>query len=221
MDNALMKKVTQYPEVAGELGQIQSPNFTQSTVISADISVFHQTDSPGFQDAEELSEIEPEQDYEAGLRDGKAQSDLVYLNTISVMQNALDELQAKIGVISNDIEAKYLSAISLCLKTAVPGLVKTGTATEVQNMIAETAKMSLSTDLEFRVHPDSVEDCERLCELNGKTIEVTSDANLAPSQVQLHWQNGGVNLNSDEIFQAFMQRLELLLESLNAKNTTE
>lgn len=221
MDNALLKKITQYPDNATELGHIESPDFTQNTVISADIGVFHQTGHIDVEDAQEISDAEPDQDYDAGVRDGKAQSDLVYLNTISVMQNALDELQAKIGAIAADIEVSHLSAINTCLKAAVPSLVKTGTASEVQKLISEVAQTSLATGLKFKVHPDGAKDCARLCELNGQDIQVISDPSLNPAQVQLHWENGGVDLNSGDVFQSFLQKLEGLLETLNSKNNLE
>lgn len=221
MDNALMKKAVQYPAESRELGHIQSPNFTQNNVITADLTVFHDSPRMDFEEAEDVLDEVPQPTYDDGVRDGKAQSDLVYLNTIGVMQKALDELQEKIKEVASDIEIRHLSAVTACLKTAMPSLVASGTAGEVQKLISEVSKLSLSANLQFRAHPDGVDDCKRLCELSAANIDVTADPELEVGQVQLLWKNGGAEVNTSEVMQSFLQRLDSLLAGLEAKNTME
>ncbi|MGJ8562355.1 MAG: hypothetical protein ACSHXY_02275 [Alphaproteobacteria bacterium] len=213
MDGSILKKVNVYPAGNGQLGQIQSPNYTEVNVISADIGVFHQTPQTSRKD--KPAEL-PELDYAAGLRDGKAKSDLVYQNTISVMQKALDAFKVEIKTIAAQIEFDHLSALNACLTSAVPSLMKHGTGAEIHKLIAQTSEATLNGDVHFRVHPDDHEDCQRLCEMKRTGIIVTADSSLSAKQIKVEWQNGGAEINSGEIFETFLQSFENVLKTLNS-----
>ncbi|MDB2438736.1 hypothetical protein N9W89_08485 [Hellea sp.] len=190
MDTALIKKIDVYSAGAALDVILPKAESKESTLIKADISLFHEIPSVKLPLEEPSSGLS---NYDVGFEKGQAKADAVYKDAIKVMQTALDNLQAEMGSIAQQIEASHLSALATCLRAVFPSLMQGGTDLELQTLLQKACGSTLKGQIQLRVHPDDQTHCEELCA--DQDIDITVDKTLAPLQMSLHWTGGGANID--------------------------
>jgi|GEM_PF-6848818 len=223
MDQALLKKISVFAgETAlAEPGSGQGPE--PESVIKADFAVFHETpDKIAAPQGDNSAEQTPAlSDYEAGLADGQAQAELLFKDTIAVMQNALDSIQSKLHNITREIELSHLSALSKCWDAISPALVQNGTAFEIQSIIQNACDARLQGYIQIEVHPDDRIPCEQLCQAFDHEIRIESDPSLAQKQIRIQWRGGGAEVDCAEAAKQCQAQLQAALTNLTSKNPGE
>lgn len=212
MDAALLRKINIYPTGAGRPGLERDTDFTHSKVVEPDPSMFHGADDAG---AKDTPEAEPELDYDTGFKDGKAQSDLMYQNTISVMQQTLASLQSEMSKVRQHIEKQHLAMVQACLNATFPALMAAGSGQEILALITQITEQGVKGKIQFIVHPDAQDTCQRLCELQVSDFTITTDPTLTPQQVRVSWEQGGSEIDCESTAHSIEMQLDAALQSLN------
>ena len=237
MDVSLLKKMNIYPTEAASAGLIPPATTGESTLVKADISLFHDmplssVDSkpvPTPQPQSIPDEVNPTasddkssgSDYAAGLADGKAQSDIVYEDTISILQKSVDALQSKLGGMAKDIEKSHMAAVAECLHALMPSLKQKATDLELQKVIQQACSPASEGTVQVRVHPDDHAHTQRLCQPHGSKISVTVDALLAPGDVGVEWVSGGAEINCEAAVDACLSLLGSAYKTKQTINRAE
>ena len=194
MDIALLKKMHVYPTDAAPVGLMPDAGSSESTLIKADISLFHDMPASEVSAQGETSEIS---DYDVGFQEGHAKADLVYQDTIKVMQMALDNLQNEMASMARQIERSHLSAVAICLRAVFPRLMRGGTDLELKSLLQDACGSSLKGQIQLRVHPDDKAHCEQLC--TEQDIVITADKSLSPLKMSLQWIGGGADIDCQAV----------------------
>lgn len=203
MDLALLKKMRVYPTDAALAGLIPEAGSGESTLIKADISLFHA--APSLQVSDEGAPPELSE-YDMGFQEGQAKANIVYQDTITVMQTALDRLQAEMTSMARQIEQSHLSALANCLRVVFPSLMQGGTDLELQTLLKNACESALKGQIQLRVHPDDHTHCERLCA--GQDIKITADKTLTPLQMRLQWIGGGADIDCQAVAALCLNHLD-------------
>jgi len=223
MDGSLLKKMSTFQAHADPGEPDRHTDQERSTLIKANIAVFHgEPDSPVNLQDDHSEDLEPVlSDYEAGLQDGRAQSEAVFQDTISVMQNVLDTLQAERHNIAREIEQSHLSSLLNCWNAIFPALTENGTAYEIHTIIKNACEATLKGSIRLDVNPDDKKACEQLCRAFVQEIAIQPDPSLAPEQVRVQWQGGGADIDSLSIAKQCQFKLETALQNLTTHNPGE
>ncbi len=211
MDFALIKKMDIYPTNAALAGLIPSGESGETTLIKADISLFHQ--SPPLLESSLEAGHPPLSDYEAGLAEGQSRAKALHQDTVSVMQTAVSTLEAELASMARQIERSHLSAVSDCLRAVFPVLMQGGTDLELRTILKKTCEPTLKGHIQLSLHPDDQAYCEQLCE-EVQDITFAPDSSLATKQMRLKWISGGGEIDCQGTAEACLAHLETALQNL-------
>jgi len=209
MDLTLLKKMDVYPTDAEMAGLIPEASSGETTLIKADISLFHDAAPLQTSIVEELCELsEPPEisEYDMGFQEGQAKADIVYQDTIKVMQAALDKFQAELSSMAQHIEQSHLSALTKCLGAVFPRLMQGGTDLELQTLLQGACNSALNGQIQLNVHPDDQAYCEHLCA--DKDIIIEADESLTPLQMRLQWAGGGADIDCKSVAETCLSHLD-------------
>ncbi len=221
MDFTLIKKMDIYPTDAALAGLIPSRESGETTLIKADISLFHQSTPLPESSLEAGHPLLS--DYEAGLAEGQSRAETLYQDTVSVMQRAVSALEAELASMARQIERSHLSAVSDCLRAVFPALMRGGTDLELQAILEKACGSTLKGRIQLSFHPDDQAYCEQLCE-GAQDITLAPDPSLAPKQMCLKWIGGGGEIDCQGTAKACLTHLETALHdigSTKARNNSD
>ncbi len=238
MDVALLKKMNIYPTEAATAGLIPDASQGESTLVKADVSLFHEMPLSSARDTSapsskpyDIPEAPPETsaateamqtaDYDSGLADGKAQSDAIYEDTIVILQKSVDALQSKLSEMANEIEHSHMAAVVDCFRSMMPSLVQKATDLELQSVIRQACSAASEGTVQVRVHPDDHVHTQRLCQTNPSKISVTADAAIARGSIGVEWVSGGAEINCQAAADACLALLDTVQTSGKVNNLTE
>lgn len=214
MDNALVRKIDIYPTLAQEAGLITNLETGVSTLVKADVSLFHapstyrQVNEPSIEAATERT------DYEKGFQDGAQQSELVYKETVELMETALEALKSQICDISRKIEVSHLTVLSECLRAVLPSLADMAADFEVQNLIREACSQALHGKVQLMAHPDSLEKLSKSTAHVTDNLALEAHPSLSPGNVQIKWASGGGHVNAHAASENCLAVIETALNSM-------
>lgn len=219
MDSALRKKIGSYgPSFDTPHDPVDSPAplglGRAGKVYKTDFAVFH-TDSrreptePTSETSEKtITEADLKAQYDAGVKAGKAQSDQVYEDTIKIMQNALDTLQERMAHVGKQIEGKYLSMLSECLKAVFPAMMSKATGLEVKNILEDACKLTDEGNIHIIMHPDAIEPVRTLSARHSADFTLETNPSLSPHTVRVFWKYGGSDIDCKKVADSVLDCLE-------------
>ncbi len=216
MDIALLKKMMVYPTDAKLAGLIPEEGDGPSTLIKADISLFHEGPRPVETRSEPKDALPSE--YERGLAEGKAKSDAVHSETIKLLQNAVNTMQSQMGARVKEIEQGHLSVMKSFMEAIFPTLMRTGIEAELQEILKEASSLSDAAKILLSVHPEDIEICERVCQAHSDNIIISGVNDIPKGQVKIEWNQGGAMVDCQSIADRCLQIAEAALAQLSLKN---
>lgn len=241
MDIAILKKMSVYAAETKVAELLRQEEVSESTLIKADISLFHQLpDNSGRKDQvkdaqkdEEPSptatddEVEvprtlsPREEYERGVADGKSQSDAVHQETIKLLQNAVNKMQEDLEKMARRIEASHLSAVATILESVFPELVQQQTEQELVDVLRTTCGTAVQGQVVLSVHPDDLARCETLCETHAFKVMLVADESIPPLRPRISWQDGGAGIDCQSVAASYLDSMKTAIANLTDTPTQE
>jgi len=213
MDNALRQRLETFPTKPQADGLIHPTQSEPSTLIKADISMFH--DMPDISIAAHPSAAPQLSPYELGVQEGESRASLVYEDTLRIMETTLASLKAQVGAISQQIEQDHFAAVSCCLEALFPALAKTSAYAEVQSILQNLSSATLEGGIALTSHSHHMPDLERLCAAQETAIKLIADDGLETGAIDVQWQGGGAVINCDAVHTACLSALEKAQSALD------
>lgn len=239
MDVALLKKMKVYAPDSHIVGLPDDSDAEESTLIKADISIFHklpeQKAQPAHQSLEPVeSEAEPVQleeaepaspepaapepprvsDYDAGFEAGKANAQAMHQSTIDLLQKTVSSLQSDIQSIVKDVERAHLSFVSKAMQAAFPALIDAAVSAELIKLFEQGYAQAGKGNVSLLVSPGDHEKIATLCTEKKIRITVIADEEIEPGQMRAVWGQGGGDINCQEIANSCLKYVEDTLEKL-------
>lgn len=247
MDLALLKKMNVYAPEQDIAGLATDGQGESSTLIKADISLFHKmpekretskpapvepgTDEAKVESDDTVPDVEPisepqyvadpepepvqtKNDYQAGFDAGIAKSDSVHSDTLNLLQNAVNAMQADVKNAGQIIEHSHLSSVASCLRKIFPTLVKRETEAQLIAILKQACSGSGHDAVTLFVHAEDLAEIEELCVQKSLNVSVTTDSSLERGQIRAVWGEGGADIDCKKIADEFMHRLEQSLPDL-------
>lgn len=213
MDNALRQRMVTFPTKAQVEGLINPTHSEPSTLIKADIALFHE--SPDVSAISHRSAAPPYSDYDLGVQDGEAKASLIYEDTIRLMEAALASLKGEVSALLQQIEKDHFAAVSTCLQAISPGLTKASAHMEILTIVRNLSSATLEGDIEMTSHSDNMSDLERLCASQTQAIKLVENNSLALGTVEVKWLGGGAIIDTEAVQKACSDVLKKAESSLN------
>ncbi len=184
---------------------------TSSTLYKADASVFHPMPEPR---SPQMSEAGEPNAYEAGFTAGKNQTERMYKETITMMENVLSALKNDISAMTRDIEASHNRAIVQSLRALLPDLAEQTLITEMARIIKEANQTALEGQISVRIHPENRGLSQYFDTAEHADISILYDEKQSLTGLAFIWQGGGVDLDPIQVSEACLSLLDPVDPSL-------
>lgn len=240
MDLALLKKMQVYAPESDIIGLPDEADSQESTLIKADISIFHKI--PGRDEGPELEEAvvidaggtveagadtgeveftEPDvpevpkiSDYDAGFEAGKANAQVMHQSTIDLLQKTVSSLQSDLDTIVKEVERAHLSFVSEAMQAAFPALIDAAVSAELVELFEQAYSQAGTGNVLMHVCPDEQKSIAALCAEKNIDIKIVANADVRPGQMRATWGQGGGDINCQEIASNCLKYVEDTLRKL-------
>lgn len=203
MEKSLLQGLRTFPFELVSTAESTPISRGQSTLIEANISLFHDMPETTEKDVTESADpAEKLSSYDQGVEAGRTETKAIYEQTISLLQNSLTECQREFSLMREQIEQGHLSALSSVLETLLPGIARESARLETESILENICKPAIDGQVLITVHPDDLDAFKIICAPHLEGISLTSDESLEREQIKMQWHHGGAEINPGETTRA-------------------
>ncbi|NNC37685.1 MAG: hypothetical protein HKO02_09530 [Hyphomonadaceae bacterium] len=226
MSASQFKKIERVAEAApDQIDSIIEDATLNGSLVTPSVSLFHRlpkitqkseylTDAAYKPSNGQISDDIEGTSYEDGLRDGRKEASLVYLDTIKLLETSLQSLNDQYQLIRSEIEMSHFKAVATTLKAILPQLAERSAVSQIQALVKDLCSGSIDVSIRLHINPGQVDQINMLVNSDQEReslVKIIPDHKIDLGNIRCDWEGGGVEIDTNSVVQQCLAILDSAL----------